>query len=127
MTTSSKSGLLFDRRRFLGNTAVALAVVALLPAFPGFLMAQDALGAAKAAGQIGERPDGLVGAVPGAPAAAQALAEQVNAQRLARYRQIAQSNGTALDKVQAVAGQQLVERTPPGQFVLTPAGQWQRK
>ena len=83
--------------------------------------------AAKAAGQLGERPDGMVGVVPGAPASAQALAQQVNAQRLARYQEIAKGNGTALDKVQAVAGQQLIERTPAGQFVMTAAGQWQRK
>lgn len=108
----------------------------LLPAFlalllslgaPTLVHAQDALSAAKTAGQIGERPDGLVGALPDAPAAARALASDINAQRLARYQEIARGNGTALDKVQAVAGEQLVERTPAGQFVMTPAGQWRRK
>jgi uncharacterized protein YdbL (DUF1318 family) len=86
--------------------------------------AQDALATAKASGQIGEKPDGLVGAI--APQA-QALAEQINAQRKARYAQIAKSNGTSIDKVQALAGQQLIERTPPGQFVMNAAGQWMRK
>ena len=76
---------------------------------------------------MGERPDGLVGALPDSPAAARALAAEINAQRLARYQDIARGNGTALDKVQAVAGEQLVERTPAGQFVMTPAGQWRRK
>lgn len=98
-----------------------------LTGVPAVALAQDALAAAKAAGQIGERPDGLVGVPPGAPAAAEALAAEVNGQRLARYRDIAKANGTALDKVQAVAGQQLIDRTPAGQFVMTPAGQWQRK
>lgn len=106
---------------------VPLLIAALFLGAPTLAAAQDALIAAKAAGQVGERPDGLVGAVPGAPATAQALAADVNAQRLARYQEIARGNGTALDKVQAVAGQQLVERTPAGQFVMTPAGQWQRK
>jgi uncharacterized protein YdbL (DUF1318 family) len=86
--------------------------------------AQDALAVAKAAGQVGERPDGLLGAVV---PQAQALVDQINAQRKARYQQIAQSNGTSVDKVQAVAGQQLIERTPPGQFVMTTAGKWVRK
>ena len=88
--------------------------------------AQDPLAGAKQAGQVGERPDGLVGVVPGAPAAVQALAEQVNAQRLQRYRDIAASNGTSVDKVQAVAGQQLIDRTPSGQYVLS-GGTWVKK
>lgn len=115
-------------RRQLNRLALsALAAGLLVSAMPQLALAQDALAAAKAAGQLGERPDGMVGVVPGAPASAQTLAQQVNAQRLARYQEIAKGNGTALDKVQAVAGQQLIERTPAGQFVMTAAGQWQRK
>ena len=119
-------------RRF-ARAALLRTMTALLPVAGGFslalvpAMAQDALSVAKAAGQIGERPDGLLGVVPGAPPAAQTLAATINAQRTARYQDIARSNGTALDKVQAVAGQQLVERTPAGQYVMTPAGQWLRK
>lgn len=116
-----------SRRRFNRLALSALAAGLLVSAMPQLALAQDALAAAKAAGHLGERPDGLVGVVPGAPASAQALAQQVNAQRLARYQEIAKGNGTALDKVQAVAGQQLIERTPAGQFVMTAAGQWQRK
>ncbi|PWC32425.1 YdbL family protein [Azospirillum sp. TSO35-2] len=116
-----------SRRHMLRLSGAVLAAGLLAATLPTLALAQDPLAAAKAAGQIGERPDGLVGAVSGAPAAAQALAEQVNAQRLARYREIAQGNGTALDKVQAVAGQQLIERTPAGQYVMTASGQWQRK
>lgn len=114
-------------RRFFRALTAALFLLAAPAVIGGPALAQDALAAAKTAGQIGERPDGLVGAVPGAPPLVETLVAEVNAQRLARYKQIAQSNGTALDKVQAVAGQQLVERTPAGQFVMTPAGQWQRK
>ena len=112
-----------SRRRFNRLALSALAAGLLVSAMPQLAFAQDALAAAKAAGQLGERPDGMVGVVPGAPASAQ----QVNAQRLARYQEIAKGNGTALDKVQAVAGQQLIERTPAGQYVMTAAGQWQRK
>lgn len=114
-------------RRFFRALTAALFLLAAPAVISGPALAQDALAAAKTAGQIGERPDGLVGAVPGAPPLVETLVAEVNAQRLARYKQIARSNGTALDKVQAVAGQQLVERTPAGQFVMTPAGQWQRK
>jgi uncharacterized protein YdbL (DUF1318 family) len=89
-------------------------------------LAQDPLAGAKQGGQVGERPDGLVGVLPGAPASAQAVADQVNAQRLQRYRDIAASNGTSVDKVQAVAGQQLIDRTPAGQYVLN-GGTWVKK
>ncbi|QCG88083.1 YdbL family protein [Azospirillum sp. TSH100] len=116
-----------SRRHFNRLALSTLAAGLLTVALPSLALAQDALAAAKAAGQVGERPDGMVGVVPGAPASAQALAQQVNAQRLARYQEIANGNGTALDKVQAVAGQQLIERTPAGQYVMTAAGQWQRK
>lgn len=116
-----------SRRHFNRLALSTLAAGVLAVAMPQLALAQDALAASKAAGQLGERPDGMVGVVPGAPASAQALAQQVNAQRLARYQEIAKGNGTALDKVQAVAGQQLIERTPVGQFVMTAAGQWQRK
>ena len=88
--------------------------------------AQDPLADAKQAGQLGERPDGLVGVVPGAPASAQSVADRVNAQRLQRYRGIAASNGTSVDKVQALAGQQLIDRTPAGQYVFS-GGAWVRK
>ncbi|WP_377809367.1 YdbL family protein [Azospirillum sp. A29] len=116
-----------NRRHFDRLALSTLAAGLLAVAMPQLALAQDALAAAKAAGQLGERPDGMVGVVPGAPASAQALAQQVNAQRLARYQEIAKGNGTALDKVQAVAGQQLIERTPAGQFVMTATGEWQRK
>lgn len=90
--------------------------------------AQDPLAAAKLAGQVGERPDGLAGLVAGsAPADVKALVDRVNAQRLQRYRQVADTNGTSVDKVQAVAGAQLVQRTPPGQFVMNAAGRWVKK
>ncbi|MGQ9366073.1 YdbL family protein [Azospirillum sp. A39] len=107
--------------------SILVLALALLGGAPTAGHAQDALAAAKAAGQVGERPDGLVGALPGAPGNVQSLVQQVNAQRLARYRQIAQGNGTSVDKVQAIAGQELIQRTPPGQFVMTPGGSWARK
>ncbi|BAI72076.1 hypothetical protein AZL_014380 [Azospirillum sp. B510] len=119
----------FLNRRQAGRLLLSALAAGLLAwsTLPRLALAQDALADAKAAGQLGERPDGMVGVVPGAPASAQALAQQVNVQRLARYQEIAKGNGTALDKVQAVAGQQLIDRTPAGQFVMTAAGQWQRK
>ncbi|HYG85785.1 MAG TPA: YdbL family protein [Azospirillum sp.] len=108
-------------KRLLSILTLSLALGLAAPA-----LAQDPLAGAKQAGHVGERPDGLVGAVTGAPAQVRALVEQVNAQRLQRYRDIAKANGTSLDSVQAVAGQQLIERTPAGQYILV-GGRWVRK
>ena len=82
---------------------------------------------AKAAGWVGERPDGYLGVVPGAPASAQTLAGDINAKRKAKYQDIASSQGTSLQAVEVVAGEKLIRRAKAGQFVMTPAGQWVRK
>lgn len=88
-------------------------------------MAQMDLDQAKAAGLIGERPDGLVGLVDtGAGADLQRLVDEVNRQRLAHYAEIAASNNSTVEAVQAVAGAQLVERTPAGQYVMDAGGRW---
>lgn len=115
---------LFTRRGFLGGLlALSIALLATIPA----AFADDALATAKAAGQVGERPDGLVAARPGAPAAAAALAAEINAARLARYREIAAGNGATLESVQALAGKELVQRTPVGHYIVTGDGRWVRK
>ena len=90
--------------------------------------AQASLEAAKQSGLIGERPDGLVGFVADTvPADVRAMVDQVNAQRMRRYNQVAQTNGASLDSVQAMAGRQLINRTPAGQYVLSATGRWGRK
>lgn len=93
----------------------------------GLAFAQDALASAKAAGLVGEQPDGLVGAVSGASGDIQALINQVNGQRMAQYQSVAQSNGIPVGQVQAIAGAKLIEATPGGQFVRNAAGSWVQK
>lgn len=81
--------------------------------------------AAKAAGLVGERPDGLLGVVDAnAGADVTGLVETVNRQRLAHYAEIAAANNSTVEQVQAVAGAQLIERTPAGQYVMDAAGRW---
>jgi len=111
--------------RHLGQGALALGVLAALPATA---LAQDPLAAAKAQGLVGERPDGLVGFVAGSvPADVRALVEQINAQRRQKYADVAASTGQSLAQVQAVAGDRLVQATPAGQFVMNAAGRWVKK
>jgi uncharacterized protein YdbL (DUF1318 family) len=90
--------------------------------------AQDGLDAVKSQGLVGERPDGLVGAVADTvQPQIRDLIERVNAQRLERYREIARTNGTSVGDVQALAGRRLIDRTPKGQFVMTAQGRWVRR
>ncbi len=107
--------------RFLAAALLGLSLVAAQPA------AAQSLDQAKAAGQVGERPDGLVGVVADAPPAVRALVDQINARRLEEYRAIAGRNGTNVTAVQAIAGQKLTAQAPAGSFVMDASGKWVRK
>lgn len=83
---------------------------------------------AKQMGYVGEQADGYVGVVsPGAPAEARDLVGKVNADRRARYGEIAKRNNAEPRAVESLAGQRLMERTPSGGFVMDGAGGWRRK
>jgi uncharacterized protein len=87
-----------------------------------------AVDAAKAAGQVGEQGDGLLGFVTPAtdPMLAAAVAA-INAGREQVYRDIAmKSNVTPAAAGQATA-EQLFARLPPGQFFRPLNGNWTRK
>lgn len=100
-----------------------LALLLLVPvALPAY--ADDALDAAKAAGQVGEKPDGLLGSVkPGA----EALVKDINSKRLQKFNEIAKQNGQPLATVQAVAGADFIKRTAPGNYVMDAGGKWVKK
>lgn len=83
---------------------------------------------AKAAGQIGEKQDGYIGVVQASvPADVVALVESVNAQRRARYEEIAKENGIAVEDVAKLAFTRALENTRPGNFVEASPGQWVKK
>jgi uncharacterized protein YdbL (DUF1318 family) len=103
----------------------AAAAVLPLPSRTAFALTLDE---AKAQGLVGERPDGFVGIVdPKAPAEVRALVEEVNAKRREAYAQIAKKNGVPFDAVAALAGKKLIEKTPPGQWVMDEKGNWVRR
>lgn len=85
------------------------------------------LNAAKGQGLVGERPDGYLGVVAAGRADVQALVADINARRRAEYQALAQRNGTPLSAVEQVVGQKLISRAAPGEYVMTPGGQWVRK
>lgn len=83
---------------------------------------------AKAQGMVGEQPNGYLGLVSAnAPADAKAMMNNINAQRKKEYLAIAHRNRTKLNVVEALAGKKAIERTPSGQYVRLPSGQWTKK
>jgi len=111
------------RRPVLTHIA-AIALVGLM-ATPALALDLDQ---ARSQGLIGERPDGLVGAVAASPnAEVAALVQSVNAARLESYKAVAQKNGTPLDAVQKIAGDKQIEKAKENKwYTMTPGGQWQK-
>lgn len=99
-----------------------LAVLMIAVAAPAFA---DPLDDARAAGQIGERPDGLVAAVnPNAPANIKSLVQATNAKRMEKYQQIANEKGVPPAQVGALAGEKIIANLKPGWYYMDASGNW---
>ncbi len=106
--------------------SICLVIVTLFASVPA-AFALD-LSEAKSRGQVGEQADGLVGIVaPPGSAEVQALVREVNDGRMVSYRDIAAKQGASIDSVKTLAGKTLIEKTPAGQYVLSPSGVWAKK
>lgn len=116
--------------RPMGFRLAALAFLAVLSlATPSLSRADDAqdLASAKSAGRVGERADGMIGAVSASDAALQALISRINDARLAAYHRIAADSAAPLAAVQSRAGTKLTSESPSGSYVMGADGQWRRK
>jgi uncharacterized protein YdbL (DUF1318 family) len=103
---------------------IAAFLLALVVEMPAGAQAAG-IDASKAAGQVGEKFDGYLGVVKAdAPPATQQLVKDINAKRRLKYQELAQRNGVLVDEVAKIAGKNLVNRAPPGQYVMPPSGQW---
>jgi uncharacterized protein len=100
--------------------AVTIALGAAAPA-----MAQDAVEAARAAGQVGEQADGYLGFPKPPSAALKAAVDAVNIQRRSAYTSLAaQKNVTIQEVASTAACVQFSRRVGPGQYYRTAAGDW---
>lgn len=107
------------------NTVHMLALVALAWSSPVWSASLDE---AKVQGWVGEQANGYLGAVkPDAPAEIKSLIADINQKRKSEYQAIAQRNKTELQAVEALAAKTAIERTPAGQYVRLPSGEWVRK
>lgn len=109
-------------KSLLSGLLLALAMVFSAPAMA------DALDDARAAGLVGERPDGLVAPVSGsAPANVMSLVQSVNAQRMEKYQQISSQKGVPVEQVGAIAGEKIISKLKPGYYYMDSSGSWVQK
>lgn len=87
--------------------------------------AKSKLDTAKSQGLVGETPTGYLDVVS-AQGEAREIVQTINAARRAEYTRIAEKHGIAVTKVESVAGQKAIEKTPAGQYIKVD-GQWQKK
>jgi len=106
---------------------VALAVMSALVA-PAVAQQRDpAYASARAAGQIGEQPDGYLGIVGAANPTLQRLVDDINIKRRATYAERAKEKKQTLEAYAFTAGCTLIDRTEQGEKYQAPDGNWQTR
>ncbi|HYE01330.1 MAG TPA: YdbL family protein [Alphaproteobacteria bacterium] len=100
-----------------------LALALLMPA----AARADALSDAKAAGLVGERPDGYLAPVQAPSLQIQQLVDRINAERRQAYAGIAAKNGTSVEAVGAITAERVRREAPAGTFFMDAGGAWRRK
>ncbi|EBP7131574.1 DUF1318 domain-containing protein [Salmonella enterica] len=81
---------------------------------------------ARTQGRVGETLNGYLVALKN-DAETQKLVLDINHASRASYQQLADSNHLPVDEVAKMAGQKLVERARPGEYVQGINGKWMRK
>ena len=89
----------------------------------------DALDDARAAGLLGERPDGYVDVVtPNPTPDIVQLKDNINAQRRKIYQQLAGEKGVPAEEVAALAAEKTIsQKLKPGMYYMDSSGQWVQK
>lgn len=104
-------------RTFLSTAALAASLL-VAPAWALDLNgAMNELPQAKAAGLLGEQPNGYLGVVSNQSNAAE-IARLINQARKAEYQRLARDNNLQLSDVETMAGKKALEKTPAGQYIL---------
>jgi uncharacterized protein YdbL (DUF1318 family) len=118
-----------DAKTWLSRLQAGLAVLLIAVALPLGAARADALDDARAAGLVGERPDGYVDVVkPDAPANIRQLVDSINAQRRQVYQTLAGQKGVPVEEVAALAAEKTIsQKLKPGMYYMNSAGQWVQK
>jgi uncharacterized protein YdbL (DUF1318 family) len=94
---------------------------------PALAQRDPAYAAARAAGQVGEQPDGYIGVVGAGSAELRALVSNINIQRKAAYTQKAQASGATVEQLAFTSGCNLIAQTTAGEKYRTPGGMWETR
>ena len=86
-----------------------------------------AYAAARAAGRIGEKPDGYLGVVGGGAPAVQAMVDDLNIKRRAVYAERAQAQHATVEEYAFTTGCGLIAKTAPGEKYQAPGGAWETR
>ncbi|MEL7519754.1 MAG: YdbL family protein [Pseudomonadota bacterium] len=113
-------------RKTVVTAASALALGSMI-ASPLSAQRDPAYAAARAAGQVGEQPDGYLGIVGQANAELQRLVDDINIKRRAVYARKAQENNATVEQFAFTAGCQAIMRTSPGEKYQAPDGSWKTR
>lgn len=98
-----------------------------MAATPALAQRDPAYAAARAAGTIGEQPDGYLGIVGGANQSLQTMVNDINIKRREIYAQKAKENNATQEAYALTAGCQAIARTVPGEKYRAPDGSWQTR
>lgn len=113
------------RRLALSAAGAALAFGGL--ATPANAQRDPAYEAARAAGQVGERMDGLLGVVGAGTPAIRAMVDDINIKRRQLYTERAKAKNATLEAYSITAGCEAIARTQPGEKYQAPDGSWQTR
>lgn len=105
----------------------AAALAAVVVAAPAPAQRDPAYAAARAAGQVGEQPDGYLGVVGGGGPELRALVSSINIQRKAAYTQKASASGATVEQLAFTSGCNLIRQTAAGEKYRTPGGEWRTR
>ena len=106
-----------------------LTAAALIIGIAGIAQAQrdPAYAAARAAGQLGEQPDGYLGIVGAGSAELRGIVNNINIQRKSAYTARAQASGATVEQFAFTSGCNLIAGTRAGEKYRTPDGSWQTR
>jgi len=108
--------------------AAIAATAAVAFAVPSAMAQRDpAYAAARAAGQVGEQPDGYLGFASSPTPAIRALVEDLNIKRKAAYTERAQATGSTVQQFAFTSGCNLIAQTKPGEKYQAPDGSWKTR
>lgn len=99
--------------------------VLILSLLSGNVMALT-LNDARTQGRVGETLNGYLVALKN-DTETQTLVKKINEARSASYQQLAETNHIPVDEVAKMAGQKLVDRAKPGEYVQGINGKWMKK